>query len=237
MKGLEKLIRQLQSLQKGYVAALRWPEIENEAHLLQAYIHTFNPKLHILTVEDWNHEGSKREIKIDPRKSPQLKINELHNAVKRHKASLIRLIRQINEKKEAIANFIEIKTIEPVSQIRKKKEPYLSFTSETGLTILVGKNAPGNDIVTFRLAHGNDLWMHAAHEKGAHVIVRLPKGSICDDKTFNEALQLALKHSQADKKGEAEVVVALKKFVSKPPKGKPGQAQVAKPRLYKVVKN
>lgn len=232
MKKFQKLIRQLDSLQQGYKAALHWKEIEDQAHLIAAFMHTYDAKKHTLQVIDW--DGNEKTISIDPRKTPQIRMKELHAAVKKHQASLIRLERQIKEKESAIANFVEEEAAVPQVSLRRVIEPFHKYMTEQKVIILVGKNSRGNDEVTFKLARGNDLWMHAAHEKGAHVVVRLQKGKELDTESFEDALQLALKHSQAVKKGEAEVVVALKKQVSKPAKGKSGQAQVAQPQFYKV---
>ncbi|MBI3779932.1 MAG: NFACT family protein, partial [candidate division NC10 bacterium] len=48
-----------------------------------------------------------------------------------------------------------------------------TFRSSDGMTILVGKNGPGNDHLTWRLARSHDLWLHAQGFPGSHVIVRL----------------------------------------------------------------
>lgn len=230
MKGLQKLIRQLESLQKGWLAAHRWPELEEEAHLMAAYLHTYDKKKHTLTLDH-----PPRTLSVDPRKTARQKMAELYAAVKKHKLSLPRLEKAIYQKKEEIALFEERPALTPVPQVAVKKEPYHTLYSKSGLKMLVGKNAASNELITFRLARGNDLWLHAAHEKGAHIIVCLPKGHPCDEETLQEALKLALKHSKAAKRGEAEVVVALKKFVKKPSRGSQGQAQVAHPKFYKVT--
>lgn len=236
-KQYKKLCRQLASLEKGVVAASRWPLLNEEAHLMTAYLHTYNKKAHILTLPDGDDSTQTRIVKIDPRKTPQKRIQELYAAVKKHKASLIRLERQIAEKKALIANFETIPQASQPLPSPHKKEPYLKFVNSQGKTLLVGKNAKGNDLITFHLARGNDLWFHAAHEKGAHVVVKLARGEICDPETLEDALQLALKHSKTCYKGEAEIVWAIRKQVSRPPRAQPGQVQVAQPRYRFVKKN
>lgn len=236
MKPFPKLLRQLQSLEKGFAAASRWPEIEQEAFMMAAHLHTYDAKSHILRVNDWN-TGAERLIHIDPRKTPQKRIQELHAAVRKHKASLVRLEKEIAAKKHAIAHF-EIAPPKPQPlPSTKKKEPFYTYVNEQKVTILVGKNAAGNELVTFHLAHGNDMWLHAAHEKGAHVIIKLGKGRPCDPETLADAFQLALKHSQAKDKGSAEIVYTLQKQVKRPSRGKTGQVQISHPLYAHVYKD
>jgi predicted ribosome quality control (RQC) complex YloA/Tae2 family protein len=59
------------------------------------------------------------------------------------------------------------------------KFPYREFKSSDGYRILVGKNSKDNDTLTFRVASGNDLWLHTADWSGSHVIIRIPKGAGC----------------------------------------------------------
>ncbi len=53
--------------------------------------------------------------------------------------------------------------------------PIREFKSAEGFTILVGRNASDNDHMTFHVAAPHDLWLHAAGQPGAHVIVRNPR--------------------------------------------------------------
>lgn len=236
MKPYPKLLRQLQSLETGLKAASRWPDIEQEAFMMAAHLHTYDTKKHTLTVNDWN-TGERRYIQIDPRKTPHKRIQELHAAVRKHKASLIRLEKEIATKKEAIANFESAPPKLQHLPASKRKEPFYTFLNAQNVTLLVGKNAAGNELITFHLGHGNDLWLHVSHEKGAHVIVKLSRSKICDPETLQDAFQLALKYSGAKDKSSAEVVYGYQKQVKRPPKGKKGQVQLSHPRYAHVYKD
>lgn len=48
------------------------------------------------------------------------------------------------------------------------------------LEILVGRNARGNESVSFDLARRNDMWLHVAGAPGSHVVVRRSDGSGAD---------------------------------------------------------
>jgi hypothetical protein len=50
------------------------------------------------------------------------------------------------------------------------------FVSPDGLTVLVGRSAADNDLLTFGLGESRDAWLHVAAESGSHVIVRNPDG-------------------------------------------------------------
>ena len=52
------------------------------------------------------------------------------------------------------------------------------FVSPDGLTVLVGRSAADNDLLTFGLGESRDGWLHVAAESGSHVIVRNPDGSL-----------------------------------------------------------
>ena len=50
--------------------------------------------------------------------------------------------------------------------------PALRFTTHDGLEVLVGRSARQNEVVTFQLAAGGDLWFHARGLPGSHVVLR-----------------------------------------------------------------
>lgn len=87
--------------------------------------------------------------------------------------------------------------------------------------ILAGKNNRQNDILTFKTAGKNDLWLHAKDVPGAHVIL------FCNNKPpRNEAIEfaakIAAKHSSVAASGAVSVDYTLAKYVKKPPGAKPG---------------
>ena len=56
------------------------------------------------------------------------------------------------------------------------------FVSVDGSSVLVGKSAEDNDILTTKLAHPNDFWIHVACHSGAHVVVRNPDNDFAESK-------------------------------------------------------
>ena len=57
----------------------------------------------------------------------------------------------------------------------ERPPPYREFRSSTGAAILVGRGADRNDELTFKVARGNDLWLHTRDVAGAHVVVPLSR--------------------------------------------------------------
>jgi predicted ribosome quality control (RQC) complex YloA/Tae2 family protein len=101
------------------------------------------------------------------------------------------------------------------------------FKSSDGYEIVVGRNDRDNDALTFRLAKPHDIWLHAADYPGSHAIIRNPTRDVPPHRTITEAAELAAFYSQAKREGKAAVHYAQKKFVSKPPRSKPGLVRLS----------
>ena len=114
------------------------------------------------------------------------------------------------------------------------KLPYRTFQAAGGDRILVGRNAAGNGQLSFRMARGSDLWLHARDYPGPHVLVRLGRGASADSELFLDAATLAAWFSSARKSGVVEVSHTRAANVRKPRRGKPGQALVSKEKSVAV---
>ncbi len=101
------------------------------------------------------------------------------------------------------------------------------FRSSDGYEIVVGRNDRDNDALTFRLARPHDIWLHAADYPGSHALIRNPRRDALPHRTITEAAELAAFYSQAKREGKAAVHYAQKKFVSKPPRSKPGLVRLS----------
>jgi len=101
------------------------------------------------------------------------------------------------------------------------------FRSTDGYEIVVGRNDRDNDALTFRVAKPNDIWLHAADYPGSHAIIRNPARTAPPHRTVSEAAEVAAFYSQAKGEGKAAVHYTQKKFVSKPPRSKPGLVRLS----------
>jgi predicted ribosome quality control (RQC) complex YloA/Tae2 family protein len=110
------------------------------------------------------------------------------------------------------------------------------FVSPDGLTVLVGRTAEDNDILTFRLGAPRDAWLHVAGESGSHVVVRNPEGlPRVPRETLRFAAALAARYSKARRGGRVAVHVATCADVSKPRGLPPGKVELARYSSLSVV--
>lgn len=112
--------------------------------------------------------------------------------------------------------------------------PYRTFRSSGGLEIRVGKGARFNDDLTFHHSAPDDIWLHATHTAGAHVVLRWrgPGGAPARD--LEEAAILAALHSKARTSGSVPVAWTLRKYVRKPRKSPPGQVVIEREKTLFV---
>lgn len=118
----------------------------------------------------------------------------------------------------------------PKTKPKKERaaEAFRRFTSADGLPILVGKSERQNDDLTFRVARGNDLWLHAGSGAGgSHVVVQCPPESSAPLETLLDAAALAVHFSKLRGAGRAEVIYAPRKRLAKPRGAPPGRVLVA----------
>ena len=101
--------------------------------------------------------------------------------------------------------------------------PYRTFRSSGGLDIRVGLGARRNDELTFRHSSPHDVWLHARHASGAHVILRWPERDANPPASdLNEAAGLAALHSRARTSGVVPVDWTRRRHVRKPRGSPPG---------------
>ena len=109
----------------------------------------------------------------------------------------------------------------------------LRLTSPTGFEMLVGRNARQNEQVTFKLASGEDLWLHARGVPGAHVVVKTA-GRLPDEATVDLAARLAAYHSGARNETRVDVIVTTRRHVHRAPGGRIGQVTVGEEMVRTV---
>ncbi|MCA9518447.1 MAG: DUF814 domain-containing protein [Myxococcales bacterium] len=112
--------------------------------------------------------------------------------------------------------------------------PYREFRAADGAVILVGRGARHNDALTFKVARGNDLWLHARDVPGAHVILRVARGVEPAHEAILDAALLAAHHSEARDEGVVDVMWTERKHVRKAKGAAPGLVSVAASRNLAV---
>lgn len=247
----KRLERQLLEWQAQLNKAKAWEEWFHQGKLLQSRFFEIKKGMTVLSVPDWNREMELRTISLDPSKDAQENLSHYFKTAKKLQKAIPHLEKHLENKvaeieqlqitqqlAETTTDSAFLEQWLPIPQkmreksLLKEKEkslPYKEFTSKTGISIYVGKNGRANDKLTFQIANGNDWWLHAAGIPGSHIVIRHENP---DRETIEEAMALAVEYSKAKKSGEAEVVVTQRKYVSKVPRGNPGQVQISQHKTY-----
>jgi predicted ribosome quality control (RQC) complex YloA/Tae2 family protein len=89
------------------------------------------------------------------------------------------------------------------------------YRSREGLIILVGRNLTENLELTFKIARGNDLWLHVKGRPGSHTVILLPPKRTASLETLLDAAQLCLLHSGGKDWGKTDVDYTWRKHVKK----------------------
>ena len=108
----------------------------------------------------------------------------------------------------------------------------IEFSEST--KIYVGKNNRQNDLITFKIASGNDLWFHAQKIPGSHVLVR----TLLDDpepEAVRAALQLAAFFSKARGGSHIPVDSVPRRYLKKPSGAKPGFVVFSNQKTFYVT--
>lgn len=107
---------------------------------------------------------------------------------------------------------------------RQKPPPPLgpmTFISDDGFPILVGRNNLQNDRLTLKTARGGDIWFHTKNIPGSHVILQT-KGEQPPDRSLEQAAILAATYSRAAGSVQVPVDYTEVRHVKKPAGAKPG---------------
>ena len=90
-----------------------------------------------------------------------------------------------------------------------------------GYVLMVGKNNIQNDMLTLKLARGNDLWLHTKNIHGSHGIIKT-NGEMPSDDTIVKGAKIVAYYSKARNSANVPVDFTAVKNVKKPKGAKPG---------------
>jgi predicted ribosome quality control (RQC) complex YloA/Tae2 family protein len=114
-----------------------------------------------------------------------------------------------------------------------RRLPYRAFRSRSGAPILVGRGARDNDALTFKVARGNDLWLHARGAAGAHVVVP-GAGDAPDSGALADAALLAAHFSSFRGADAVEVAWTRCKYLRKSKGAPAGSVLVTQEKVIRV---
>lgn len=217
--------------------------------LLLANLHKTQRGQTVLEVENYyDPEQSKFAIELDPRFTPSENAQRYFKQYKKAKRGM-NIIRNLISENEALLDIIkyyvaEVEHAESLERLlairaelvekgwisdtgkkaKKQKEGvFRRYISSNDYHIYVGRNSKENDLLITRIARKDDMWMHAKHIAGSHVIIRNPeKRTGIPMPTLLEAAKIAAHFSKASKSSNVPVDYTWAKFVIKPKGSKPG---------------
>ena len=142
------------------------------------------------------------------------------------KEKLAAITKQEEKLKESSVSFEELKKIEletgftPAQSDRDTSKKIAGYSGKTyrsqeGLTILSGRSKDENLELTFKIARGNDLWLHVKGRPGSHTVILLPPGKTASLETLLDAANLCLLHSGGKEWGKTEIDYTQRKYVKK----------------------
>ncbi|MGK7344186.1 MAG: NFACT RNA binding domain-containing protein [Candidatus Nitrospinota bacterium M3_3B_026] len=248
--GLKKIAKRKKRLLREREGLSRFSDHKRLGDLLQASFHRMKKGEESVTVPDvFSEDGGELIIALDPSLGPAENVRRYYKEYRRYEKGLPRLEGELaaleeqekrtKEKMRLIENSSDLDYIESTIPAAKgaprapgKKGPKgpsgpRRFITSGGFPALVGRSDRENDEITFRVANGRDLWLHARDYPGSHVVVRLPKGADVPPATLREAAMLALRYSKAAKAGKGEVTYCRVKDIRKPKGAPPGKVLVA----------
>ena len=106
---------------------------------------------------------------------------------------------------------------DPETGVWRGKSVARRFDSPDGMTVLVGRSASDNDVLTFKLGAPRDFWLHVAAGSGSHVVVRNPERlARLPRETQRFAAALAARYSKLRHGGKVAVHVTTCAEIKKP---------------------
>ena len=257
---LRKLRRTAAAVDEDAARAARAIEDRARADLLLPVASRIPRGAREARVPDWSRvdsEGRPEEatIPLDPALTPSQNAVRWLRRAKRYQAAADRIearraeVQAELERAEALLAraqsaqsaqqlaAVELEAPPTTSQPSRTREaprlPYRRFISQAGAPILVGRSARDNDALTFRVARGNDLWLHARGVQGAHVVVP-GAGESPDARTLGDAALLAAHFSSTRGEDAAEVAWTRCKHVRKTKGAHPGSVAVTQEKVLRV---
>jgi predicted ribosome quality control (RQC) complex YloA/Tae2 family protein len=217
--------------------------------LLKASLHAVRRGQREVTLTEWTEAGPREVVvPLDPALGPRENMERFYKRFRRIVESAARVAARAGEVRGRLAALTallaELESApegalprlekearrlgagpRPQATSRRRRDeplpPYRAFRSLAGLPILVGRGAEQNDELRKRHARGNDAWLHARGQAGAHVVVRLGKKAI-DQETLLDAAHLAVHFSDARGAPLTDVAWTLVKHVHQAKGAAPG---------------
>jgi predicted ribosome quality control (RQC) complex YloA/Tae2 family protein len=222
------------------------------ADIIMANLHVIPPRTENIELFDF-YRDVPRTIKLKATETPQKTAERLYKKAKNQQIELKLLqekaLRKTEEFLEADARLAVLNRISGVKELKhflkendlltqativQPESPFREFKYE-GFKIMVGKSAANNDVLTQKMAHKDDLWLHAKDVSGSHVLVKYQAGKPFPQTVIEKAAQLAAWYSKRKTDSLCPVIYTPKKYVRKPKGAAPGSVAVDRESVILVT--
>ena len=241
---VRRLTRKLKNLRRQLEKTERASALREEGALILSSLHLIEAGAVQVTLTGF--DGRECTLRLDPLRRPQEHANALFRRATRLERAAAELPGRIRDTEQALADLTALRARHARGDLTAQEAesllppprtagpqssrprgaptslPYRVFTSSGGLQIRVGRGARHNDDLTFHHSRPADIWLHARHAGGAHVILRWTSPERPPATDLEQAAILAANHSGA--RGSAHVPVdwTRRKWVRKPRGAPPG---------------
>lgn len=240
-----RLTRRIRAIEGDLIACAGHAEVRREAELLAAHRHLLRPGMTEVRVTDWFAEGNpERTLALDPALGPEANVAARFTRARKGERGEPVLTGRLEEARRALARLEAGEMPPPAPErgrdrradafrgVRRFRPRHPQDRPDARWEIWVGRGAAGNERLTFRLARGNDLWLHAHGVAGAHVVLRCegepPPGAV------RQAAVLAAHFSRLKGAGGGEVVCTRRQHVRRVKGGAPGTVTLDRERVLSV---
>jgi predicted ribosome quality control (RQC) complex YloA/Tae2 family protein len=250
--GLDKEIKlfeaRLEDIDKAREAAREAGTLRSQADVLMAYQFQVSKNAKQVTLTGF--DGHEITIQLDSKLSALENAKNLYDRAKKRETRKIQAESRETELKGKLADLqtlrdeLESKSDRELAELLKihaptekqqvRTEPGIRYEAPHDFTVIVGRNAKENDIVTFKIAKSRDVWLHAQGYPGSHVIIQAENREVPFE-TILFAAQLAAAYSKAGQSDNVPVDYALRKNVWKPKGAAPGAVYMTQQKTVYVT--
>lgn len=253
--ALDRARRRATSLQAELAAAEDPAQLRSNGNLLLARLKDVPAGVEEVVVVDF--DGRPATLRLDRRVTPQANAEAYYEKAARAERARSRLPGLLSEAEGRVTlleglsarvrmgkvDSEELRAALPGEEAGRPSStedaasprPFRRYRSSGGLEIRVGRGARHNDELTFRHSSPNDVWLHARHAAGAHVVLRWGRTEAPPARDLEEAAVLAALHSRARTSSSVPVDWTFRKYVRKPRGSLPGRVTMERARTLFVT--
>ncbi len=212
-------------------------------HIIMANLQNIPPRSESVELFDFYRDVTIK-IKLKKDLSPQKNAENYYRKSKNEKIEIDRLNESLSAREAELLkienHLAEVENIVHLRELRSYIKQYSLLGGKASVvevgelfkkfifmnfTILIGRNAKNNDLLTKQYAHKDDLWLHARDVSGSHVVIKHQAGRVFPQPVIERAAEVAAFYSKRRTDTICPVIVTPKKYVRKP-KGMPDGAVI-----------